>query len=58
LYYTVREDYLFDYRLQANSPAIGAGSAELTQQLAQYDGYGNLRGRTPDLGAYVYTPSN
>ncbi|MCM1449227.1 MAG: hypothetical protein NC082_02695 [Clostridiales bacterium] len=29
LYYTVREDYYFDYRLQPESPAIGAASINL-----------------------------
>lgn len=30
LYYTVREDYYFDYRLQPESPAIGAADPLLT----------------------------
>lgn len=54
LYYTVRNDYIFDYRLRPESPAIGAGIATLTLPDAARDYYGNLRGATPDIGAYVY----
>jgi len=55
LYYTVREDYLFDYRLKPESPAIGAGKASLsTDPAAATDGYGLVRGDKPDLGAYVF----
>ncbi len=57
LYYTVREDYLFDYRLKDDSPAIGAGDASLTRTDAATDYYGLRRGSSPDLGAYVYTPA-
>ncbi len=56
LYYTVREDYIFDYRLRPDSPAAGAGDAALTLPLAATDGYGMTRGTAPDLGAYVFTP--
>lgn len=55
LFYTVREDYVFDYRLKENSPAIGAGNPVLMLPAAAVDAYGNARGATPDLGAYVYT---
>lgn len=63
LYYTVREDYIFDYRLRSESPAIGAGDASLTLPAAARDAYGLLRqataGAAPDLGAYVYVaPEN
>lgn len=54
LYYTVREDYLFDYRLKPESPAIGAGNALLTRPDAAVDAYGLPRGGAPDLGAYVF----
>lgn len=54
LYYTVREEYHFDYRLRPESPAIGAADPQLTLAEAAQDGYGLLRGATPDLGAYVY----
>ena len=56
LYYTVREDYIFDYRLKPDSPAIGAGSAALVLDIAKTDFYGRQRGSTPDIGAYVFTP--
>ena len=55
LFRTVRLDYYFDYRLQEKSPAIGAASPELVPTDCVIDGYGNERGSTPDLGAYVYT---
>jgi hypothetical protein len=54
LFYTVRSDYYFDYRLHDDSPAIGAANASLTLPEATYDFYGNARGTSPDLGAYVY----
>lgn len=54
LYYTVREEYFFDYRLKPESPAIAAADASLTLPQAAADGYGYLRGTAPDLGAYVY----
>lgn len=54
LFYTIRNEYLFDYRLQPDSPAIGAADAALTLDEALIDRYGNLRGDAPDLGAYVF----
>lgn len=54
LYYTVRNDYLFDYRVKPESPAIAAGDASLVRPDAAYDAYGLPRGSSPDLGAYVY----
>lgn len=54
LYYTVREDYYFDYRLKPESPAIGAADPALTLPEAASDGYGLPRGAAPELGAYVY----
>lgn len=54
LYYTVRNDYIFDYRLKEGSPAIGAANAQLTLSAAARDAYGLPRGTNPDLGAYVY----
>lgn len=56
LYYTVREEYIFDYRLKPESPAIAAGNPELTLPQAANDAYGLPRGDAPDLGAYVFTP--
>lgn len=56
LYYTVREDYFFDYRLRPGSPAIGAADPLLTMPEAYTDFYGRERSATmPDLGAYVFT---
>ncbi len=52
LYYTVRSEYLFDYRLRPESPAIGAADPAFP---APADAYGLPRGSVPDLGAYVYT---
>jgi hypothetical protein len=56
LYYTVREDYVFDYRLKDESQAIGVGDVSLNSPLSSIDRYGKARGTAPDLGAYVYTP--
>lgn len=56
LYYTVRNEYIFDYRLKDESPAIGAAYSQYTLPEAQYDRYGLPRGTQPDLGAYVYVP--
>ena len=54
LYYTVRSDYYFDYRLRPDSPAIGAADPALTAPQAATDRYGLTRGSQPDLGAYVF----
>ena len=54
LYHTVRNEYLFDYRLKAESPAIGTADVALTSPRTANDAYGNARGSQPDLGAYVY----
>lgn len=57
-WYVSRNDYIFDYRLRNESPAIGAGLASYLPATARYDRYGNdrLAGGTGniDLGAYVY----
>ena len=54
-FYTVRNDYLFDYRLKPESPAIGAADPLLTMPEAYVDFYGRRRSADmPDLGAYVY----
>ena len=57
LYYTVREDYIFDYRLRPESPAIGRGDSSFVTDLCRFDWYGmdRLAAGAPDLGAYVYT---
>lgn len=56
LYFTVRNDYIFDYRVHDDSPAIGAANPSLTLPQAALDAYGLHRGPVPDLGAYVHTP--
>ena len=55
LFYTIREDYFFDYRLQPDSPAIGAGNpAFLTPEcLYDMDGIYRLAEGMPALGAYA-----
>lgn len=55
LFYTVRADYIFDYRLKPESPAIGAARSALIEPEAATDGYGNRRTVPADLGAYVFT---
>lgn len=56
LYYTVREEYIFDYRLKPESPAIGAADPLLTLPQAETDIYGLPRTNVPEIGAYVFTP--
>lgn len=56
LFRTVREEYIFDYTLRPESPAIGAADPALTPQAAATDRLGHPRGQRPDIGAYVYTP--
>ena len=58
LYYTVRSEYLFDYRLRDESPAIGAADPALTSPRAALDSYGLTRGSRPDIGAYVWSPAD
>lgn len=55
LYYTIREEYIFDYRVKPDSPAIGTGNPSYVPSRAAYDRYGLPRTATPDIGAYVYT---
>lgn len=57
LFYTVREDYYFDYRLKPDSPALGAADPALTLEAARYyDLLGTPRPATPSLGAYETNP--
>lgn len=55
---TVRDDYIFDYRLGNESDAIGKGDPNLCPDEARYDRYGNdrLASGAIDLGAYVWIP--
>lgn len=58
LFYTVREDYYFNYRLKADSPAIGAGNPSYVGEICRHDmdGFDRLAEGNPALGAYVYRP--
>ena len=55
---TLRDDYIFDYRLGNESDAIGKGNPDLCPAEARYDRYGNDRSARGaiDLGAYVWVP--
>lgn len=53
LYYTVRTDYHFDYRVHPESPAIGVADPELTPEWLVDDRYGRLR-TNGTLGAYEF----
>ena len=55
-FYTVREKYVFDYRLKNESDAIAAGDRSLCPASARYDRYGQDRWQRDgiDLGAYVW----
>ena len=56
---TVRDDYIFDYRLGNESDARDKGNPDLCPEEARYDRYGNdrlARGSAVDLGAYVWMP--
>lgn len=57
-FYTVRNEYVFDYRLKDESDAIGKGDFSLCPENALTDMLGNSRARSGalDLGAYVWTP--
>lgn len=57
MYATVREDYYFDYRLKADSPAIGHADPSLTLPEAAADLYGTPRMPAPRPGAYQ-TPAD
>ncbi len=57
LFFTVRDDYYFDYRLGEGSPAISAADPVLMLHEAATDAYGLPRGPRPDAGAYVFSPS-
>ena len=55
LFETVRNDYIFNYRLKDDSPAIGAGNPEYVtpQCLVDMDGINRLEWGNPALGAYA-----
>lgn len=56
LFYTDRENYIFDYRLRNKSDAIAIGSVELCPEAARVDRYGVSRVRSGgiDMGAYTW----
>lgn len=51
LFYTVRSEYIFDYRIKTESPAIGA-STPCETQLPDTDFYGTPRPVPASIGAY------
>ncbi|MEE0978252.1 MAG: hypothetical protein UH625_02480 [Muribaculaceae bacterium] len=54
MYYTVRQDYYFNYHLKPESPAIAAADPALLHPNSLVDFSGNRQNpATPDLGAYV-----
>lgn len=59
LFYTDREKYIFNYRLRAGSPAIGAGNPVFVTEICAFDmdGLRRMESGAPDLGAYVFSPS-
>lgn len=58
LFYTIRNDYYFNYRLQPDSPAIGAGNPDyvVPQAMIDMDGINRLADGNPALGAYAFDP--
>ena len=59
-FYTVREDYIFDYRVHNESDAIAKGDRSLCPTNARYDRYGVDRFSREgiDIGAYTWVPSS
>ncbi len=55
LFYTIRADYYFNYRLKPDSPAIGKGNASFVTPECLYDmdGVDRLADGAPALGAYA-----
>ncbi len=53
MYCNDRSAYIFDYRLQPESPALGAADPALVHPDATTDPLGHPRGTTPALGAYA-----
>lgn len=56
LFYTVRNEYLFDYRLKPDSPAIGAADPSLDIFNFDTDRYGVPTPNPAPLGCYNFTP--
>lgn len=53
MFETIREDYVFNYRLKPDSPAIGAGDPSLVPEQSLEDIDGVRRLTPPALGAYA-----
>lgn len=60
LFKTIRSEYLFNYRLLPDSPAIGKGNvAYITDEtLIDIDGINRLDNGAPTLGAYAMPPAD
>lgn len=58
LFYTDRPKYIFNYRVKADSPAIGAGNPDYINASCMFDmdGVNRLSSGAPTLGAYQYVP--
>lgn len=58
-FFTVREDYIFDYRLKNESDAIAKGDNSLSPPEIQYDRYGvnRISAGAIDIGAYTWVKS-
>lgn len=54
MYYTVRNEYLFDYRIKPESPAIGAADPACDIYGFTADRYGVTVHSPADLGAYTF----
>lgn len=52
LYGVDRENYIFDYRVNEDSPALNAANPALIHPLGATDLFGASRGATPTVGAY------
>lgn len=57
MWLTERSEYLFDYRLKAESPALGASNASTASELPATDFYGTPRLAPASLGAYEQAPN-
>ncbi len=58
LFYTIREDYFFNYHVKPDSPAINAGNPAYLPVAGRYDmdGVDRLSDGNPTAGAYQFVP--
>ncbi len=56
LFYTIRNEYIFDYRLQPESPAIGQAYTRFSEDVPTTDFYGTRRPYPASIGAYEPIP--